>query len=52
MTIVSTKNDLTLQISGNPLRTQSARAGSVTWMESAAAVLTWHGRTITGRFMA
>jgi hypothetical protein len=49
LTIVSAKNDLTLKISGIPLRTQSAHAGSVTWMGSAPAVLTWHGRTIAGR---
>ena len=29
---VSTKNDRTLKISGIPLRTQSAHAGSVTWI--------------------
>ncbi|MET0515095.1 MAG: hypothetical protein ABW047_07195 [Nitrospiraceae bacterium] len=49
LTIVSAKNDLTLKISGIPLHTQSAHAGSVTWMGSAPAVLTWLGRTIAGR---
>lgn len=49
LTIVSEGDELTLRIEPIPERTGNRHDGAVTWMGSAAAVLTWKGRVIPGR---
>lgn len=51
LTIASNVNQLTLRIEPIPERTGNRHSGAVTWMGSAAAVLTWKGRTIPGRLI-
>ena len=49
MTIVGESNRLMLNIEPIPLRTSRRHDGAAVWMGSAPAVLTWQGRTISGR---
>ncbi len=51
LTVVSEKSQLTLKIDPLVERTRRTHEGSVTWMGSAAALLTWQGRTIPGRVL-
>ena len=49
MTIVGESNRLMLNIEPIPLRISRRHDGAAVWMGSAPAVLTWQGRTISGR---
>ena len=49
MTVRGESNRLMLKVEPIPLRTSRRHNGAVIWMGSAPAVLTWQGRTISGR---
>ncbi len=49
LSIVSLANDLTLAIDPIAVRIDRAHEGGRYWLGSAAAVLTWNGRTVKGR---
>ena len=49
MAVVGESNKLMLNIEPIPLRISRRHDGAVIWMGSAPAVLTWQGRTISGR---
>jgi hypothetical protein len=49
MTIAGDMNQLTLMIDAMSPRISNRHNGAATWMGSAPAVLSWNGRTITGR---
>lgn len=51
LTVVSETNQLTLRIDPLTERTRRTHERGMTWMGSAAAVLTWQGRTIPGRVL-